>query len=527
VTCLALSILLVDSRPARWTSNRASRVPDALAGFLAELEDSQLPIFSSQTADGTSHESSSMIKSILSIIVILIASTSNSFADPVSYFRQHSGVASSKGLPSDLTAAQPRWISPLNPGNSTPCIFGDAIYLTTWDEEKKELATVSIDRSTGDVNWKQVAPTQTVEQFHRVGSPASCSVACDGERVFAFFGSYGMLCYDLAGKKLWDHPMGPFQDEFGASSSPILVNGKLILNSDHDLDNFLVGLDAKTGQQLWKTNRNDFTRSYSTPVVWNVNGQNQVVVAGSLKLVAYDPSNGKPIWWINGLSRIVDTTPVVRGDRLFVATWTPGGDPSERIGMESFDEALKAYDKNDDKEVGKDELPKGSPVTPRFFRIDLNQNEKLDQEEWNAHARVFKLAQNVAMAVKAGGRGDVTETHVEWVQRKSLPTVPSPLVYRDEFYMIKDGGIMTALDVANGEILKQGRLEGRGNYYASPVAGDGLIYTASEQGVVTIVKAGANWDVLSSHDFKQRIMATPVISRGRFFIRTDAALYCY
>jgi outer membrane protein assembly factor BamB len=222
-----------------------------------------MAIFSSQTVDATNHESNSMSKPILYAILVSVASASNSFADPVSYFRQHSGVAKSKGLPSDLTAAAPRWISPLKPGNSTPCIFGDAIYLTTWDEAKKELATVSIDRSTGDMNWKQVAPTQTVEQFHRVGSPASCSVTCDGERVFAFFGSYGMLCYDLAGKKLWDHPMGPFQDEFGASSSPILVDGKLILNSDHDLDNFLVALDPETGKQLWKTNRNDFTRSYS------------------------------------------------------------------------------------------------------------------------------------------------------------------------------------------------------------------------------------------------------------------------
>jgi len=468
-----------------------------------------------------------MIKSLLCAIVLLLASTSTAFADSVSYFRQHSGVANGKGLPSDLTAARPRWVSPLKPGNSTPCVHKDSIYLTTWDEKRKELATVSIDRSTGDVNWKQVAPAQAVEKFHRVGSPASCSVACDGERVFAFFGSYGMLCYDLAGRELWKKPMGPFQDEFGASSSPILADGKLILNSDHDLDNFLIALDPMTGKQLWKTNRNDFTRSYSTPVVWNVDGRNQIVVAGSLKLVAYDPSNGKSIWWINGLSRIVDTTPVVRGDRMFVATWTPGGDPSERISMESFEEALKAYDKNSDNEVGKDELPKGSPVTPRFFRIDLDQNQKLNLEEWNAHARVFELAQNVAMSVKAGGQGDVTETHVDWIQRKSLPTVPSPLVYRNEFYMIKDGGIMTALNVTNGEILQQGRLEGRGNYYASPVAGDGLIYTASEQGVVTIIKAGPKWDILSSRDFKQRIMATPVISQGQLFIRTDAALYCY
>ena len=171
-----------------------------------------------------------MIKSLLCAIVLLLASTSTAFADSVSYFRQHSGVANSKGLPSDLTAARPRWVSPLKPGNSTPCVHEDSIYLTTWDEERKELATVSIDRSTGDMNWKQVAPAQAVEKFHRVGSPASCSVACDGERIFAFFGSYGMLCYDLSGTELWKKPMGPFQDEFGASSSPILIDGKLILN---------------------------------------------------------------------------------------------------------------------------------------------------------------------------------------------------------------------------------------------------------------------------------------------------------
>jgi outer membrane protein assembly factor BamB len=449
-------------------------------------------------------------------------------ADPVSFFRQNSGVdKASKGLPHDLSAAKPRWKCLLQPGNSTPCIHQDTAYLTTWDGKTKQLATVAVDMRTGQAKWKRIAPSGDIEDFHPVGSPATCSVACDGQRVFAFFGSYGMLCYDLSGKLVWKKPMGPFQDEFGASSSPILVDGKLILNSDHDIDNFIVALDPKTGDQIWKTSRNGFTRSYSTPAVWNVDGKHQIVVAGSLRLTAYDPANGKPIWWVNGLSRIVDTTPVIRGDRLFVATWTPGGDPSERIAMEPFDQALQTYDKNNDKEVGKDELPKGSAVLVRFFRIDLNQNSKLDLAEWNAHSRVFKLAQNVAMSVKAGGKGDVTKSHVDWTQRKNLPTVPSPVAYRDELYMIKNGGIMTALDVANGEILKQGRLEGRGNYYASPVAGDGLIYTASEQGVVTVVKAGADWDVLSSHDFEERIMATPVITRGHLLIRTDAALYFY
>jgi outer membrane protein assembly factor BamB len=131
------------------------------------------------------------------------------------------------------------------------------------------------------------------------------------------------------------------------------------------------------------------------------------------------------------------------------------------------------------------------------------------------------------MAVKAGGRGDVTKTHVKWLQRRYLPTVPSPLAFQGVVYMVKSGGILTSLDAKSGELLHQGRLEGRGNYYASPVAGDGVLYSASEGGVVTVVKAGGELEVVSSHDFGERIMATPVAVDGQLFVRTDNAIYCF
>ena len=448
-------------------------------------------------------------------------------AQEISYFRKDNGVPNSDhALPTDWDKdANLLWRTPLPPGHSSPCICGESIYLTTFQAEEKELATVAIDRVSGKLKWKQVVPTKTLEAFHVTGSPATASPACDGSRVFSFFGSYGMLCYDLDGKLVWERRMGPFQDEFGACSSPILVDGKVILNEDHDIDSFLIALDAKTGEVIWKTPRGDATRSYSTPVVLERNGSKEILVAGSLQLTAYDPSTGAKRWWYNGLSRIVDSTPVIRDGIIYMASWTPGGDPGERIAMEPFPEALEKFDKNGDKTIGKEELPAGSPVIDRFFRIDLNQNEKLEGNEWERHAAVFDKAQNVAIALEPGSIGELTSKYVKWTYTRGLPTVPSSVVHDGVMMMVKDSGIVTLLDITTGELIHQGRAEGRGNYYSSLVAGDGKIFMASESGVMTVFKSGREWKILSSHDFGERMMATPVIANGVFYVRTDAALY--
>ena len=106
---------------------------------------------------------------------------------------------------------------------------------------------------------------------------------------FAFFGSFGLLAYDHDGNQVWSKPMGPFQDEFGASSSPILVDDLVVLNEDHDVGSYLIAIDQKSGETRWKTSREEFTRSYSTPVVWAPKGKaKQIVVAGSLQVAGYD-----------------------------------------------------------------------------------------------------------------------------------------------------------------------------------------------------------------------------------------------
>src|SRR5262249_20082635 len=163
--------------------------------------------------------------------------------------------------------------------------------------------------------WQQVSYTGQIEQIHRVnGSPAAVTPACDGERLYVFFGSYGLVCYDLEGRKLWEKRLGPFQDEYGASSSPILVDDKIILTEDHDINSFLIALDRVTGRTLWTVARPESVRSYSTPALWRRDGRTELLVAGALELAAYEPSSGEKLWWTHGLARIVIPVPVPSGN---------------------------------------------------------------------------------------------------------------------------------------------------------------------------------------------------------------------
>ncbi|MBI2946868.1 MAG: PQQ-binding-like beta-propeller repeat protein [Verrucomicrobia bacterium] len=419
-----------------------------------------------------------------------------------------------------------RWRLPVDSGHSTPVLCGGKIILTTYRDAEKELATVALDQETGRLLWKQVVPTARIEPVHRTGNPAASTPAFDGERLYVFFGSHGLVCYDLDGKKLWHHPLGPFQDEFGSSSSPVLVDDKVILQEDHDLNSFLMAIDRSTGQMVWKTPRPDAVRSYSTPTVWTANGRKQLLVAGALELAGYDPSNGEKLWWVNGLARIVIPIPVAAQDMIYMASWSPGGDSGARIALESWASALGRFDKNKDGKLAKAEV-EDAQVLDRFFRMDLDQSGDLIQKEWDRHAEVFRRAQNAVLALKPSGRGDLTEKALLWKHPRGAPYVATPLLDNGILWMVKDLGIVTKLDAVSGRVLSEERVPGIGSYYASPVTGDGKVYFASELGVASIVANQPGWRVISSHDFKEKIYATPVIDRDRIYIRTEKALYCF
>ena len=474
---------------------------------------------------------SRLLKNLLLPILCAVASTSASVASSAeaTYFRSDEGVAGSGvgPLPDDFAASgELQWRVPLDPGHSTPVLCRGRIFLTGYRAGSKELATVALDQKTGQTLWRRAIAAARIEQTHPIGSPATATPACDGERLFVFFGSYGLVCYDLDGKKVWEHPLGPFQDEYGAGSSPVLIDGKVVLNQDHDIDSFLAAFDCATGKAIWKIVRPDAVRSYSTPAVWVRNGRKELLVAGALELASFEPATGEKLWWVNGLARIVIPTPVPAGEMIYMASWAPGGDTGRRLALDSWSDALAKWDKNHDGKLAKAEVD-DREVLERFYRMDLDQSGLLDQKEWDRHADVFRRAQNAVMALKPSGRGELSESAVVWKYPRGVPYVSTPLLDKGILWMVKDGGIVTKLDAATGRMLQEERVPGIGNYFASPVAGDGKVYFASEQGVVSVVANTADWRVISSHEFHEKIYATPVIDRDRIYLRSEQALYCF
>jgi outer membrane protein assembly factor BamB len=452
-------------------------------------------------------------------------------ADGVTYFRSNGGIADpgAGSLPDHLDAPRALlWRAESDPGHSSPIRCGGRIVLTTYRAAEQELATVAFDEKTGQLAWKQPITPGKIEEFHRVtGSPAAATPACDGEHLYVFFGSYGLICYDLDGHKVWEHKMGPFQDEYGASSSPVVVDDKVILNEDHDTGGFLVAFDRASGKTLWRVSRPEAVRSYSTPAVWTRNGRKELLVAGALELAAYLPSSGEKLWWTRGLARIVIPVPAVAGDTVYMASWTPGGDAGKRLALDPWATALSKWDRNHDGKLTKTEIT-DPEVLDRFNRMDLDQSGDLDQKEWERHASVFQKAQNAILAIKPTSTdGDLTDSAVLWTFRKGVPYVSSPLVHNGIVWMVKEGGIVTKLDAASGKVLQEERIPGMGGYFASPVEGDSKVFFANELGTVSILADQPDWRVISSHPFHEKIYATPLIAPDRIYVRTEKALYCF
>ena len=167
------------------------------------------------------------------------------------------------------------------------------------------------------------------------------------------------------------------------------------------------------------------------------------------------------------------------------------------------------------------------PEFRAFGEYDLDRNRTLNDREWNFY-RSRKASQNVFVAVRAGGRGDVTDKRVLWRYRKALPNVPSPLLYKGVLYLVRDVGILQTIDPRTGEPFKVDRLRGAlDRYWSSPVAGDGKVYVLSEAGKLTVVRADAQWEVLAQNDLEDTCFATPAIGDSRLYVRTRSALYAF
>jgi outer membrane protein assembly factor BamB len=460
------------------------------------------------------------------LLTLVLAMANSALAADWPQFRGVNGlgISADKNLPVQFGPAKNVvWKTELPPGHSSPILVGTRIFVTAYEGEK--LLTIALDRATGKILWKREAPRPRREYMQETNSPASGSPVSDGRNVYVFFGDFGILCYGVDGEDRWRVPLGPFNNANGHGASPVVIDDMLILICDQDTDSYVLALDKATGQVRYRIERPEVTRSYSIPTVYRPKkGPAELIIPGSYLVVAYNLETGEKLWWVRGMSWQQKSVAVVDGDMVYVCGWESGGDSATPAESPTWEEALARYDTDHDGKLTPTEVMR---EFRNFGEYDLDRDQTMNEREWNFY-RARKASQNIFVAIRAGGRGDVTEKRVLWRYRKSLPNVPSPLLYQGVLYLVRDGGIMTSLDPRTGEAFKVERLRGAlDRYWSSPVAGDGKIYVLSESGKLTVLRADADFQILAQNDLEDTCFSTPAIADSRLYVRTRSALYSF
>jgi hypothetical protein len=343
--------------------------------------------------------------------------------------------------------------------------------------------------------------------------------------VYVFFGDFGVIAYKHDGTERWRRPLGPFNNVNGHGTSPMLVGERVIMLCDQDSNSYLIAMDRRTGKTAWRVERPEVVRSYTTPSLW----RDQLIIPGSYYLTSYSAVTGEKLWWITGMSWQPKSTPIVDGDTIYAHWWESGGEAEAPAVTPDFAETLTKFDANKDGKITREEFAPDARFQRGFADTDLAGDGFVDQHDWDNY-RARRASRNALLAVRPGHlRGDLTNSPaVVWRMQKFLPNVPSPLLYEGVLYLVKDGGILTTVDAKTGEILKQGRLTGAlDTYYASPVGAAGKVLLLSQTGKATLLKAGGQWEILSSSDFDSPIYATPAVADNRLYLRTRSHLYCF
>ena len=354
-------------------------------------------------------------------------------------------------------------------GASSPTVVGDRVYLTTQTEDTG-LHVLAIDRKRGEIIWDREIGRGKLHanNLHNMATPTAVS---DDKLVWALFGTGDLACLDREGKVIWQRNLvkeyGEYKTNHGYGSSPMLLDGRLYIACMHQGPSYLLAVDAKTGKNLWKKDRNlepkdEAQDSYSSPVFLREDGRTQVVLAGSESVNAYDPVTGEQIWISGGLK-----VPHHFGRTISGPTVGEGVIVAVASGFQN-----KGY----------------------------------------------------TIGLKGGGKGDITESHRLWTCNKFSADCPTPLIYDGKLFFIRDDGMASCLDVKTGEPYWQERLFSV-NVKVSPVAGDGKIYFMSGQGNCAVVKAAAKFEILATNDLNETTLSTPALSNGRLFVRVEGRLY--
>ena len=289
------------------------------------------------------------------------------------------------------------WSAPVHGrGHSSPCVFGERIFLTTSNDNAEQQKVVCFNRSTGQTLWSTLAHEGNFMPSHPQNSHASATPACDGEHVFSVFPNDGGLwvtATNVEGEIQWQTLAGPFGSEHGYGSSPAIHKSLVIVLGDNLTGSFIAGLDRSSGEIIWRTARKTTGRhaSYATPVVASVAGRDQLLVSGTSEVSSYDPMTGKLLWSCAGPAEVTGCA-ISAGPNLIFAS---GGYPEKAL-----------------------------------------------------------------LAIRATGVGDVTDSHIVWQTTKGVTYVPSPLYHNRRLFVVNDEGIASCFDAASGEVRKTRRLDG-------------------------------------------------------------------
>jgi len=376
---------------------------------------------------------------------------------------------------------------------SSPVVWGDRVFVTTAistdpkqtfrtglygdtdsspDRSPHQWKVLALDKKTGKILWEQLAVQGTPKtKRHPKSSQASPTPATDGKVVIAYFGSEGLFAYSAEGKILWKKDLGLqnagwFFDpdsEWGAGSSPVIYKNTVIVQCDRQKDSFIAAFDLKDGKELWRTARAEIP-AWGTPTIVSGEGRAELVTNGTKAIRGYDAGTGRELWRLGPNSEITCTTPVSANGLIFVTAGYP-------------------------------------PVQPIY-------------------------------AIKVGSAGDLTlkdgkdsSDAIAWSKKTGGSYLPSPLVYGDQLYLINNNGILTAYEAKTGNRIYQQRVGVGSSFVSSPVAAAGKLYIASEQGDVFVVKAGAEYQLLTKNSVDEPVLATPALAGDLLIVRGAKHLF--
>ena len=441
------------------------------------------------------------------------------------------------------------WKTAIAQGHSSPVVWGERLFLTAAEGAKdSDLVTLALSRDTGRVLWRQTVRPEKRGSFHQLNNPASSTPAVDERHVYAYFGTWGLVCYDHAGKEIWQRKLPVPGSKYGPASSPILHRETVILALDGDTGSSrLMALDRDTGKTVWEQPRPLFKAGWSTPMIFRHGNAEELVLLGAKRLTSYNPSTGEELWWAGGFPDETVGVPVAGEGLLFAGAAALGGRGDESWdGAAAWKLAVAEFDRNHDNQIQREEmtegfafvqrpdLPKDNPgyampvhdMDALLRMFDRDKNRVITEAEWMATMTGYAASSHPKLAAfRPGATQDARKTHLAWEIQKGVPEAPSILFLQGRLFLIRDGGLLTCLKAATGSELFRERIGAAGQYIASPVAAAGRLLVASVPGVVTVIEAGDQLKVLARNPFNEQIFATPALADNKIYLRTAGHIY--